>query len=232
MQMRAKRPHRFPFAFFGLRFTISIRAGCCVDRLNPPVVKLRPTEPYTPDEVIKILEAAGPKDRAFLLVGRYSGLRISDVATLALSRVQGGKLLLYTQKTGQPVNLPLPPVAVESLESIEYTSALYYFWTGKAAKDGVARSWGNRLRKVFDRSGVKDAHFHRLRDTFAVELLLRGTPLEEVSILLGHSSVRITEKHYAPWVKAMQQRLESHVRLAWEDDPVLNEPYKTATTAV
>ena len=38
MQMRAKRAHRFPFIFFGLRFTFSLRAGCCVDRLRPPLL--------------------------------------------------------------------------------------------------------------------------------------------------------------------------------------------------
>jgi hypothetical protein len=37
-------------------------------------------------------------------------------------------------------------------------------------------------------------------------------PLERVSILLGHQSVRITEKHYTPWVKARQEQLEADVR--------------------
>lgn len=32
-------------------------------------------------------------------------------------------------------------------------------------------------------------------------------PFERVSILLGHQSVRITEKDYAPWVRARQERL-------------------------
>jgi len=47
-----------------------------------------------------------------------------------------------------------------------------------------------------------------LRDTFAVQLLLAGVPLDQVSLLLGHSSIKITEKHYAPFVKARQQQLE------------------------
>ncbi|HXP42137.1 MAG TPA: hypothetical protein VN833_17910, partial [Candidatus Acidoferrales bacterium] len=38
----------------------------------------------------------------------------------------------------------------------------------------------------------KPAHLNMLRDTFAVERLLAGMPLEEVSRLLGHSSVLIT----------------------------------------
>jgi integrase len=54
-----------------------------------------------------------------------------------------------------------------------------------------------------------------LRDTFAVEMLLAGVPLEQVSVLLGHKSVKITEKHYAPWVKARQELLAANVRKAW-----------------
>ena len=54
-----------------------------------------------------------------------------------------------------------------------------------------------------------------LRDTFAVEMLLAGVPLEQVSMLLGHKSVKITEEHYAPWVKARQEQLAANVRKAW-----------------
>jgi integrase/recombinase XerD len=61
------------------------------------------------------------------------------------------------------------------------------------------------------------------RDTFAVELLLAGVPLDQVSLLLGHSSVKITEKHYAPFVKARQQQLEASVRMAWQ---IIGQPQK------
>jgi integrase len=44
------------------------------------------------------------------------------------------------------------------------------------------------------------------RDTYAVELLLAGVPVDQVSLLLGHSSVKITERHYAPFCKARQQQ--------------------------
>ena len=40
------------------------------------------------------------------------------------------------------------------------------------------------------------------RDTFAVECLLAGVPLERVSVLLGHASVKVTERHYAPGSKS------------------------------
>jgi integrase/recombinase XerD len=36
-----------------------------------------------------------------------------------------------------------------------------------------------------------------------------------VATLLGHSSIKITERHYAPWVKALQEQLEAEVRRNW-----------------
>jgi len=35
-------------------------------------------------------------------------------------------------------------------------------------------------------------------------------------ILLGHTSIRTTERSYSPWVKARQDRLEGHIRNAWD----------------
>lgn len=45
------------------------------------------------------------------------------------------------------------------------------------------------------------------RDTFAVESLLAGVPIDQVSLLPGHSSMKATEKHYGPFVKARQEQL-------------------------
>ena len=40
--------------------------------------------------------------------------------------------------------------------------------------------------------------------------------LEEVSKLLGHESIRTTEKHYSKWMKGRQDRLDALVRGTWE----------------
>lgn len=38
-----------------------------------------------------------------------------------------------------------------------------------------------------------------LRDCFASHLLTAGVPLERIQKYLGHSSVKVTETHYAKW---------------------------------
>ena len=48
-----------------------------------------------------------------------------------------------------------------------------------------------------------------------MSLLLKGVSLDSVSKLLGHSSIKITERHYAPWVKARQDQLEAEILLNW-----------------
>ena len=85
--------------------------------------------------------------------------------------------------------------------------------------------WEKRPKKLFGLAGITkgqgNAVSHRLRDTFGVALLLAGVPIERLSVLLGHQSVRVTEKHYNPWVRSRQEQLEADVARAWKLDPVL-----------
>jgi integrase/recombinase XerD len=154
---------------------------------------------------------------AFALLLRYSGLRISDASLLSIDRLEGNDLFLYTQKSGTHVYVPLPPFLLELLRRIPLRHGKYFFTGPQSLRmETVTDLWRRKLGRVFKLAGVANGHPHRFRHTFAVELLKRGVPMEEVSVLLGHSSVRITERHYAAWVQARQDLLKAHVEKTWE----------------
>jgi integrase len=112
-------------------------------------------------------------------------------------------------------------VAVQALKVIDPVSPQYFFWSGNGTIDTLTGNWRRSLRKVFSLAQIKGGHPHRFRDTFAVELLMAAVPLERVSILLGHSSLRITEKHYSPWIHARQEQLEADLERSWAKDPLV-----------
>ena len=197
--------------------------------LRNPKITTAPTLPFGQAEMIRILAACTqlPNDgsarrmRAFVLSLRYSGMRIGDAATCPVDRLVGDRLFLYTQKTGVPVNAKLPAFVVEALRTAEWISHRYFFWSGEGNPETVAGNWRRALRAIFKFANVEHGHPHQFRDTFAVELLLAGVPLERVSVLLGHKSIRVTEKHYAPWNRARQEQLEANLERSWAGDPIV-----------
>jgi integrase len=204
--------------------------------LTAPIVKQPPTLPFERDEMARILNACdhlyidnyrrvgqanSKRIKALVLLLRYSGLRIGDAVTLPVSRIAKGKVFLRTAKTGTHITCPLPPLALDALNDCPRTNPLYFFWTGQCSPGTVARDWHSKLVKLFKVAGVQNGHAHRFRDTFAVETLLAGTPLEQVAVLLGHSSIKMTERHYSPWVKARQDQMEANVIQSWTGDPLL-----------
>jgi integrase len=49
-----------------------------------------------------------------------------------------------------------------------------------------------------------------------VHLLSNVVPMEEVSKLLGHTSIVTTERHYAAWATARQDRVDALVIGTWK----------------
>jgi integrase len=108
------------------------------------------------------------------------------------------------------------------LRNLSSPNPRYFFWTGNGNPKSAVADWQRTFRRLFEKVDLrhadgtpKRAFPHMLRDTFAVELLLVGVPLHDVATLLGHSSIRTTEHHYAPFVMARQEQLSEAVKMAW-----------------
>lgn len=120
----------------------------------------------------------------------------------------------------------MPPHVLEALNTVPSGLApnpRYFFWSGNGDPKTAVSHWQRSYRRLFKLTDIvepdgkkKRCHPHMFRDTFAVEMLLAGVPIDQVSLLLGHSSVRITERNYSPFVKARQIQLQESVRAAWK----------------
>jgi integrase len=179
------------------------------------------------------LALGGERIRALTELMRWTGLRIRDAATLERNRLSHDpssdfwSVLVYQKKTGEPVYCPIPPHVAQMLMHVPAsqkgnTNERYFFWTGAGKPKTLVSNWQRSYGKLFKLAGLKEpdgtlkrCHPHMFRDTFAVEALLSGMRLEEVSMILGHSSVKVTEKHYMPWVRARQSSLNHSVMESW-----------------
>jgi len=200
-------------------------------KLKPVKVEEPPTLPLSAKEYKTLLETVpkqfeadkAKKVRALIQLMRYSALAIRDAITLERSELQHDvKKKLYRiatarQKTGTHVSVPLPPDIAQELLTVLNGNPRYFFWNGNGLETSAVTNWQHDLRALFRAAFGEDTNFtpHCLRDTAAVGWLTDGIPLEEVSKLLGHTSIRTTEKSYAPWVTARQDRLDSLVVATW-----------------
>jgi site-specific recombinase XerD len=204
---------------------------------KPKVPEVAPTDYFEREEFNQIVNATSAYDygggndcqhrparlRALVLLMRWSGLAIKDAVTLERMRLNdSGVVYLRRAKTGVPVAVPLPPGVVSLLRKLPCQNTNYFFWSGNGDAKSAVKPYQRSFWKLFRLANItkpdgtrKRCHSHMFRDTFAVELLLSGVPIDQVSVLLGHRSVKMTEKHYLPWAKARQDQLITSVQRAW-----------------
>jgi integrase/recombinase XerD len=194
-------------------------------RLSPIKIDEPETEPLTDAEFTKLLKHATGRTRVIIQLMRWSGLAIRDASTLKredLHFANGvNKIIRDRTKTGTPLYIPIPKDVAAEVKSVMNGNPVYVFWDKQkttASEYRHAGYMGECIAEAFKAAGIVSAgHMisHRLRCTFAVDMLQKGVPLEHVSKLLGHKSVTTTERHYAKWLKGRQDRLDKLVTEAW-----------------
>jgi integrase len=192
--------------------------------LKAPKEERKQVQPFSDAEIEKIMWALDlykdwPRGRraelrAFVLLLRYSGLRIRDVVTFRKSNVTGDRILVQTAKAKTVVGLPVPNEVIQALKGIEGLSE-YYFWSGNGSPKSSVWDWQRSLTKLFKLAGVENGHAHRFRHTLAVNLLAKGVSMENVAKILGNT-MRIVEKHYAAFSHVRQEALAAEVEKVWK----------------
>lgn len=131
----------------------------------------------------------------------YTGLAYVDVKKLRRSDIVtgiDGEKWIHTsrQKTEAPTRVPLLPVALKIVK--RYEDHPYCSNTGTVLPVLSNQKMNAYLKEIADLCGItKLLTFHIARHTFATTVTLsNGVPIETVSKMLGHRSLKQTQ-HYA-----------------------------------
>lgn len=159
----------------------------------------------------------------FVSVSVYTGLRISDVATFHIDRMQPtGEIQVRTTKEGTHVYTWVPEWLQESIKLRAREVGPYIFGEHETTDMNVVTDvWRRKLKNLWRLCGPwkEKPTPHRFRHTFARILLQRpGVTVRDVAELLGNSE-QMVRRHYAAWIPERQERLTAVLKAAFGEKP-------------
>lgn len=181
-----------------------------------PRVNNEQQEPFTEDEVKRLLAAVKPqktmratsglyylidlRDRAIILTLLDTGLRAGELCRLIVANLhlQSGRLVATNGKGGKVRHVWLGAHARPAVwrylqeRTIDPAAPLFASATGRALTHSALRK---KLVKIGARVDVPDAHPHRFRYTFAIQYLRNGGDVFTLQALLGHTTMTMVQRY-------------------------------------
>jgi integrase len=130
----------------------------------------------------------GTRQRVWLAVLMYTGLRRGDAVKLGRQHVRNGIATIKTQKTGTDVHLPLLPSLLEVLDAGP-TADLAYI-CGANGKPMTKESFGNAFSDACRAVGVNKSA-HGLRKIGAVRAAQNGATVAALNAIFGWSGSKM-----------------------------------------
>ncbi len=129
-------------------------------------------------------------------------------------------------KNGEPRDIPINDTLAKALKQLPSRFGQGYLFPSPKT-GGRLTDVKKQFRSTVKRAGLLDVRFHDTRHTFASHLVMNGVSLETVADLLGHSTVRMTERsaHLSPHHRSRAIAvLDSAYRSDTESDTVEISP--------
>jgi len=165
-----------------------------MERLPQPRVRY-----LTPEEFDKLYQACNDKLKPIVLFAVNTGMRQDNILSLRWQDVDlnRGVIVLPHTKNGERLGLPMNSTVkdlLSELKRIRFITSDFVFHTSTGNRFD-ASTIGKWFRQALKKAGIQDFRFHDLRHTFASWLVQAGVNLYEVSKLLGHKRVTMTQRY-------------------------------------
>lgn len=129
-----------------------------------------------------------------IIVSRYTGLRLMDIASLEWESINENHLVVWTHKTNTRVVIPTNKLVRDILAKQQKIHPIYIF-PFISRKTGTPSSLAILSRKIGDiyyRAGIIDKNFHDLRATFITSTIKSGIEIPLVMKMVGHKNLQTT----------------------------------------
>jgi integrase/recombinase XerD len=155
------------------------------------------------EELGKLFNALKNKKHKAMLFTTYSaGLRVSEVVELKLSDIDADRMMIHIRnaKGKKDRYVSLSPVLLDILRSYvkDYfpRPKVYLFESEQTHGPYPTRTIQRIFQLAKEQAGIKkEVGIHSLRHSFATHLLEKGTDIRYIKDLLGHFSIKTTERY-------------------------------------
>jgi integrase len=154
---------------------------------NPPRPKTDGFAQWKEDEITAYEERwpIGTRQRVWLDVLIYTGLRRGDAVRLGRQHIRDGIGTIKTEKTGTEVTLPILPALSKTLEAGPCGDLT--FIAGENGHPLTKESFGNLFRKACREAGLRGRSAHGLRKAAATRAANAGATVAELEAIFGWS---------------------------------------------
>jgi len=154
-------------------------------------------------EIRKLFNAlTNKKHKAMLFTAYSAGLRVSEIVGLRIADIDSSRMqILILQGKGKKDRyVNLSPVLLDILRSYMSTykqkPEKYLFESGETGLAYPPRTVQQIFTNAKNKAGIKkEVGIHSLRHSFATHLLDKGTDIKYIKDLLGHFSLKTTERY-------------------------------------
>ena len=154
----------------------------------------------SPDEVARLIEAAGNLQARAILMALYStGMRRSELVHLRVEDIDSERMVIHIRKGkgGKDRDVPLCPRLLETLrEYWRWKKPRTWLFPGQPRANGGHLTdkavWYACAEAARHASLKKRVSPHMLRHSFATHLLEDGADLPTIQMLLGHADLEAT----------------------------------------
>lgn len=129
------------------------------------------------------------------IIGRHTGLRVGDIASLEWESIKDDKVTVWTDKRNKRVEIKVTDALREGLLSIPVNKGVKCFPIQSAIESDPTRraQLPNQFARLLKAAGIPGHWFHELRATRATEMAGDGHSMETIAKELGHTSTTTTK---------------------------------------